>query len=68
MSYALKPTVVVGSAHAGQGYSVPVKPVNHDQTREAMRAAMSSAMASLSALQASRVVPSESLDRPLSTI
>ncbi len=68
MSYGLKPTVVVGSAQAGQAHSAPAKPVNHDQIREAMRAAMSSAMASLSTLQASRVVPSESLDRPLSTI
>ncbi len=64
MNNAFKPTVMIAS-RTGQA---PAKPVNHAQTRQALQAAMSRTLESLSKLQASRVVSAESLDRPLSTI
>ncbi|KPX76732.1 MULTISPECIES: hypothetical protein [Pseudomonas] len=64
MNYAHKPTVTIAS-RTGQA---PARPVNPAQTRQALQAAMSLTLETLSKLQESRVLSAESLDRPLSTI
>lgn len=69
MSNALKPTVAMPQARAGQaGSRFSAEHINHARMRSAMRDALASTMASLALLQASRVVSKESLERPLSTI
>lgn len=67
MSYFQKPTVVMGAPRPGQSSSSVVS-VTNAQTRQALMDALSATKAALSELQSSRVLSSDSLDRPLSTI